>query len=168
MTNILGVVILVNCGQMDGRHVAISTLDRRVLKNTNLKHVIRTLEWPAICCISPVKGNHNDRSHLPHIFNICFWRIGHFTLLLAKSPWAMSNPRVYGLSLIASVSSLSSIKQIFFFLQAFCQTSISVYFHHKTWVFDRVPGKTSGDSRKSFAFIKNEFRWQCSMGFRNS
>lgn len=168
MTNILGVVILVNCGQMDGRHVAISTLDRRVLKNTNLKHVIRTLEWPAICCISPVKGNHNDRSHLPHIFNICFWRIGHFTLLLAKGPWAMSNPRVYGLSLIASVSSLSSIKQIFFSLQAFCQTSISVYFHHKTWVCDRVPGKTSGDSRKSFAFIKNVFRWQCSMGFRNS
>lgn len=119
MTNILGVVILVNCGQMDGRHVAISTLDRRVLKNTNLKHVIRTLEWPAICCISPVKGNHNDRSHLPHIFNICFWRIGHFTLLLAKGPWAMSNPRVYGLSLIASVSSLSSIKQIFFSCKLF-------------------------------------------------
>lgn len=106
MTNILGVVILVNCGQMDGRHVAISTLDRRVLKNTNLKHVIRTLEWPAICCICC-------------IFNICFWRIGHFTLLLAKSPWAMSNPRVYGLSLIASVSSLSSIKQIFFSCKLF-------------------------------------------------
>lgn len=32
MTNILGVVILANCGQMDGRHLAISTLDRRVLK----------------------------------------------------------------------------------------------------------------------------------------